>query len=169
MSDQYDPEALRSAEEDIRERLRGHAVDLDVQEATSNLYRAATVLSRSAEKEILADEDLSWSGFTVLWVLWVWGEMGSTRLASELGLTMGTLTGVRKGLEAQSLVETRPDSDDGRRRLISLTTEGAEVIERTYPRFNLWAKELFGDLSAEEVRLLSGLLQTIIVAPSRRS
>lgn len=162
---QYDPEALRRAEEDISTRLAGHDVDLDVQEATSNLYRAATVLSRTAEKEIMAGEDLSWTGFTVLWVLWVWGEMGSSRLAAELGLTLGTLTGVRKGLEAQGLVSTRPGADDARRRMISLTPAGEALIERTYPRFNRWARELMGDLTAEEIRLLARLLQSIIVGP----
>lgn len=167
MTHQYDPDALRAAEEDIRRRLTGHDVDLDIQEATSNLYRAATVMSRTAEKDILADEELSWSGFTVLWVLWVWGEMGSTRLAGELGLTMGTLTGVRKGLEAQHLVSTRTDAADGRRRLISLTGDGTALIERVYPRFNTWARDLLSDLSPEEVRLLSRLLQAVIVAPAR--
>ncbi|MEL7208787.1 MAG: MarR family transcriptional regulator [Actinomycetota bacterium] len=169
MTNDYDPEALRAAEEDIRRRLLGHDVDLDIQEATSNLYRAATVMSRSAEKDVLAGEELSWSGFTVLWVLWVWGEMGSSRLATELGLTMGTLTGVRKGLEAQDLVSTRTDAEDGRRRLISLTERGTAVIERVYPRFNRWAADLLADLSADEVRLLSRLLQTIIVAPAGRA
>ena len=169
MPHEYDPEALRAAEADIRHRLVGHDVDLIVQEATSNLYRAATVMSRSAEKEITSAEDLSWTGFTVLWVLWVWGEMGSSRLAAELGLTLGTLTGVRKGLEAQGLVAIRPGDDDARRRLISLTEKGERVIERTYPRFNRWARDLMGDLSGDEVVLLARLLRSIIVAPSLRS
>ena len=166
---EYDPEALREAEQDIQRRLAGHEVDLEIEEATSNLYRAATVLSRTAEKEIMAAEDLSWSGFAVLWVLWVWGEMPSSRLAAELGMTLGTLTGVRKGLEREGLVTGRVDPDDARRRLIALTAEGTAVIERTYPRFNRWASELFGGLSAEEIRELSRLLRAIIVAPSART
>ena len=100
----YNPEALVEAETDIRSRLAGHAVDIEVQRTLSNLYRAATVVSRSAEREILAEKNLSWSAFTVLWVLWVWGEMDSSQLAGEVGLTLGTLTGVRKGLESQGWV-----------------------------------------------------------------
>ncbi|MEM8923693.1 MAG: MarR family transcriptional regulator [Actinomycetota bacterium] len=168
MPHDYDPDALRQAQDDIRSRLHGHAVDLDVEEATSNLYRAATVLSRTAEKDIMAGEGLSWSGFSVLWVLWIWGEMPSSRLAAELGLTPGTLTGVRTGLQEAGLVTSRSDADDGRRKLVSLTAEGTALIERTYPRFNRWAGELLGDLSSDEVRLLAKLLRAIIVAPSAR-
>ncbi|MEM9131434.1 MAG: MarR family transcriptional regulator [Actinomycetota bacterium] len=166
---EFDPDALREARQDIESRISGQDVDLDVEEAVSNIYRAATVLSRTAEKEIMSVEDLSWSGFSVLWVLWVWGEMDSSRLAAELGLTLGTVTGVRKGLEANGLAACRTDPDDGRRRLISLTSEGEQVIERTYPRFNRWAAELLGGLSADEVQLLAKLLRTVIVAPAERT
>ncbi|MCP4086417.1 MAG: MarR family transcriptional regulator [Actinomycetia bacterium] len=47
------------------------------------------------------------------------GETDSTRLAAELGLTPGTVTGVRTGLEKQGLVTNRPDPSDGRRRVIA--------------------------------------------------
>ncbi len=164
----YNPDALREAKADIERRLDAHDVNLEVEEATSNLYRAATVLSRTAEKEVMSDEDLSWTGFSVLWVLWVWGEMGSSRLAGELGLTLGTLTGVRKGLEGQGLVTSRTDDGDARRRLISLTESGELVIERIYPKFNQWATDLLGDLTPDEIRLLARLLQTIILAPAAR-
>lgn len=165
MPTEYNPKALLEAEEDIRHRLAGHPVDVEVQYAMSNLYRAATVVSRTAEREVLADEDLSWSAFTVLWVLWVWGEMDSSRLAAELGLTLGTLTGVRKGLEVQGLVVSRRDAVDGRRRQISLTTSGEDTIERLYPKFNKWAIGMVSDLTRKQINVLADLLESIILAP----
>ena len=121
---EYDPDALHEAEADIRNRLSGSPVDLEVQRTISNLYRAASVVSRRAEREILSDIGLSWSAFVSLWVLWVWGEMDATRLANEVGLTPGTVTGVRKGLEKQGLVENRRGEDDGRMVFVRLTAEG---------------------------------------------
>jgi MarR family transcriptional regulator, organic hydroperoxide resistance regulator len=163
---EYDPEALLEAEADIRQRLEGQAVDIEVQHAVSNLYRAAAVMSRTAERELFNEEDLSWSGFAVLWVLWIWDDMDSSRLAAELGLTLGTLTGVRKGLEAQGLVEVKRDPGDGRRRVVSLTALGRTTIERVYPKFNGWATDMLGDLSREELTVLSKLLHHIIVRPT---
>ncbi len=162
----YDPDALLKAESDIRSRLEGQPVDLEVERAVSNIYRAATVVSRTAEREVLTEEGLSWSGFAVLWVLWVWGEMDSSRLAAELGLTLGTLTGVRKGLETQGLVKIRRTNRDRRRMHTSLTPEGEEVIQRVFPRFNQRAGAMLGGLTGPQINELATLLQAVIVQPN---
>ncbi len=162
---EYDPDALSAAEADIRKRLTGSPVDLEVQRSISNLYRAASVVSRRAEREILSDLGLSWSAFVSLWVLWVWGEMDATRLANEVGLTPGTVTGVRKGLEKQGLIETRKGEHDGRMVFIKLTNAGDAAFSDLYPRFNAWSSELFVELTAEQTTLLADLLQNVVVAP----
>ncbi|MCB0991273.1 MAG: MarR family transcriptional regulator [Acidimicrobiales bacterium] len=164
---EYDPEAVKAAEADIRQRLSGKPVDMEVQYAISNLYRAATVVSRSAEREVFLPEELSWSAFSVLWVLWVFGEMDSSRLAAELGITQGTVTGVRKGLEKQGLVRSGADPTDGRRRTISLTDAGAAKMERIYPGFNSLMCDLLGDLEPDEINLLAKLLHSVIVRPAK--
>ncbi len=166
MPHEYDPDALLAAESDIRRRLEGKPVDIEVQHAISNLYRAATVVSRSAEREVLAAANLSWSGFTVLWVLWVWGRMDSTRLAGELGLTAGSLTGIRRGLEKQGLVSVSRDPDDGRRMQTILTPAGEKVIERVYPQFNSWAASMLDGLQRNQINELATLLQAVVVRPS---
>lgn len=162
---EYDPDALIAAEADIRKRLSNSPVDLEVQRTISNLYRAASVLSRRAEREILGDLNLSWSAFVSLWVLWVWGEMDATRLANEVGITPGTMTGVRKGLEKQGFIENRKGESDGRMVFIQLTTEGNRIFSELYPRFNHWSTNLFGELSANQTTALADLLQLIVVSP----
>ncbi len=162
---EYDPDALSEAEADIRKRLSGSPVDLEIQRTISNLYRAASVVSRRAEREILSDLNLSWSAFVSLWVLWVWGEMDATRLAGEVGLTPGTVTGVRKGLEKEGLIETRRGESDGRMVFIQLTPKGDELFSELYPRFNAWSSELFGGLDDAQTTQLADLLQGIVVAP----
>ena len=67
--------------------------------AVSNIYRAANVIRNHMERQVLADEDLSWAAFTVLFVLWIWGDQQTRHLAAEAGVTKGTLTGVLKTLE----------------------------------------------------------------------
>lgn len=166
MPHEFDPDALRSAEADIQRRLADRPVDIEVQRATSNLYRAASVVSRRAEREMLTPMGLSWSAFVSLWVLWVWGEMDATRLAHEVGLTPGTVTGVRKGLEKQGLVETRRADDDARRVLVRLTERGDATFNEFYPRFNAWIGDLFGDLTPEATTQLADLLERVILRPT---
>jgi DNA-binding MarR family transcriptional regulator len=166
---EYDPDALTEAEADIRKRLAGSQVNLEVQRAISNLYRAASVVSRRAEREILSDLNLSWSAFVSMWVLWVWGEMDATRLANEVGLSPGTVTGVRKGLEKQGFIETRRGEDDGRMVFIQLTNAGTAAFSELYPRFNKWSTESFAELSDDQTSTLADLLQGIIVSAPNES
>lgn len=163
---EYNPEALSNAEADIRQRLAGQPVDLEVQRGLSNLYRAATVVSRTAEREVLSGHGLSWSAFLVMWVLWVWGEMDSTQLAGEVGLTPGTVTGVRKGLEQQGWIAARRGEDDGRKVMIRPTDAGIAMFDELYPRFNAWAVDHFGALSATDTSQLADLLEHVILHPA---
>jgi MarR family transcriptional regulator, organic hydroperoxide resistance regulator len=70
--------------------------------AVSDIYRAANVIRHHMEQKVLADEDLSWAAFTVLFVLWIWGDQRTRHLAAEAGVTKGTLTGVLKTLEKRA-------------------------------------------------------------------
>ncbi|HEY3955550.1 MAG TPA: hypothetical protein VGM53_19430 [Streptosporangiaceae bacterium] len=87
---------LVQAERDIRARIGGQPLDFAAMAAVSNIYRAANVVRNRMERDVLADEDLSWAAFTVLWI---WGEQQTRHLAVEAGVTKGTLTGVLKTLE----------------------------------------------------------------------
>ena len=51
------------------------------------------------------------------------------RLASELGLSAGTVSLRIDRLEQRGLAQRRPDPDDGRGALVSLTDRGRELFE----------------------------------------
>ena len=90
---------LVQAERDIRARIGEQELDFAAMAAVSNIYRAANAIRHHMEQKVLADEDLSWAAFTVLFVLWIWGDQQTRHLADEAGVTKGTLTGVLKTLE----------------------------------------------------------------------
>ena len=106
---------LVQAERDIRARIGGQPLDFAAMAAVSNIYRAANVIRNRLERQILAGEDLSWAAFTVLFVLWIWGDQQTRHLADEAGVTKGTLTGVLKTLEKRGLTRRRAHEADGRR------------------------------------------------------
>jgi len=130
--------------------------------AVSNIYRAANVIRNHMERKVLADEDLSWAAFTVLFVLWIWGDQQTRHLAEEAGVTKGTLTGVLKTLEKRRLTRRRAHQGDGRLVLVSLEPKGLAVIERLFPAFNMSETQVSAGLSEREQSQLAGLLRKII-------
>ena len=150
------------AEHDIRGRIGDQHLDFAAMAAVSNIYRAANVIRNHMERKILADEDLSWAAFTVMFVLWIWGDQQTRYLAAEAGVTKGTLTGVLKTLEKRGLVRRHAHESDGRLVLVSLEPKGRGVIERLFPAFNMGEAFVSASLSEHEKEQLASLLRTII-------
>ena len=157
-----DSEDFLAAEWDIRQKLGDRELDFDSLHAISNIYRAATAVRRQAEREVLARHNLSWGGFTILWVLWVWGQMDTARLASECGLAKGTLTGMLSTLERQQLVERERVETDRRKVTVALTSDGLVLIEDLFPRFNAFETAMSEGLSVEQKREMARLLRKVI-------
>jgi MarR family transcriptional regulator, organic hydroperoxide resistance regulator len=153
---------LVQAERDIRERIGDQHLDFAAMAAVSNIYRAANVVRNHMERKVLADEDLSWAAFTVLFVLWIWGEQQTRHLAVEAGVTKGTLTGVLKTLEKRGLTKRQAHDEDGRLVLVSLEPKGEAVIQRLFPAFNASETQVSSALSDREKNQLAGLLRKIV-------
>ena len=153
---------LVRAERDIRNRIGEQPLDFAAMAAVSNIYRAANVIRNHLERKVLADEDLSWAAFTVLFVLWIWGDQQTRHLAAEAGVTKGTLTGVLKTLEKRGLARRRSHEDDGRLVLVGLEPKGVAVIERLFPAFNLGEALVSSSLTEPEKEQLATLLRKII-------
>jgi MarR family transcriptional regulator, organic hydroperoxide resistance regulator len=153
---------LVRAERDIRSRIGEQHLDFAAMAAVSNIYRAANVIRNHMERNVLADEDLSWAAFTVLFVLWIWGEQQTRHLAAEAGVTKGTLTGVLKTLEKRGLTRRRAHHEDGRLVLVSLEPKGLAVIERLFPAFNMSETQVSSALTEREKGQLASLLRKII-------
>jgi DNA-binding MarR family transcriptional regulator len=158
------PRDLVQAERDIRSRIGDHPLDFAAMAAVSNIYRAANVVRNHMERTVLADEDLSWGAFTVMFVLWIWGDQQTRHLAAEAGITKGTLTGVLKTLEKRGLTRRRAHEADGRLVLVGLEPKGLAVIERLFPAFNMGEAQVSAGLTEREKHRLASLLRKIIRA-----
>src|SRR5580700_9583331 len=153
---------LVQAERDIRARIGKRHLDFAAMAAVSNIYRAANVVRNHMERKVLADEDLSWAAFTVLFVLWIWGDQQTRHLAEEAGVTKGTLTGVLKTLEKRGFTRRRAHQEDGRLVLVSLEPKGLAAIERLFPAFNMSETYVSAGLTEREQGQLAALLRKII-------
>lgn len=82
-------------------------------------------------------------------------------LCRELGLDPGYLSRILASLEQQALLEkVRPDND-GRQRLLQLTSEGRNAFAFLDQRSRDEVSEMLNDLSEEEQRSLLKAMQTI--------
>ena len=158
------PEVVLQVERDITVRLKGQHFDFTAMSAISNVYRAGTAVRNHMERTVLADYDLSWVAFTVLWVLWIWGVQETGHVAEEAGVTKGTLTGVIKTLQSRKLVRRLPHKDDRRRVSIGLSATGERLIEELFPLFNHQEHAVVSVLSVSEQRELARLLRKITQA-----
>ncbi len=153
---------LIRAERDVQERVGDLDVDLTSLAAVSNIFRAANKARYHLERTVLAEQDLSFTAFTVLWVLWVWGEQEARHLAVEAGISKGTLTGVMTTLERRGYVKRSPHPTDKRLVLVKSTELGDDVIADLYPRFNAEEARVADGLSEEEKRTLAKSLRTVL-------
>jgi DNA-binding MarR family transcriptional regulator len=157
---------LVEAERDVQARLveEGVGVQVDVASlaAVSNVFRVATTVRNHMERTVLARADLSFTAFTVLWVLWVWGEQEARHVAEESGISRGTLTGVATTLEARGLVRRRQRPDDRRSVLLAATADGEALVRSLYPAFNAEEAKVTAALSTEQKEALADALRVVL-------
>lgn len=158
----HDEGELRQAELDVTAALGGLPLDFRSLLAVSNIFRAATAVRNHMERTILAEQQISWSAFVVLFVLRVWGPQESHRLAAEVGITSGTLTGVLNTLERRGLVTRKDHATDGRRVIVAATRTGKAAAERIIPEFNAHESLVTQSLTEDQRDTLSALLRSVL-------
>ena len=154
--------SVTRAEREARKRVEALGIDVDAYAAVSNIFRVANAVRNYTERNLLSEFNLTFSGFTVLWVLWVWGPKESYALAEESGISKSTLTGVVKTLERLGLATRRPHASDGRRVLVRATRKGMTAMRRIFPRFNEIEALVTRDLSSGEKENLARTLRIML-------
>lgn len=163
----HDPEVVLEAERDIRSRLEGRPIDFEALLAVSNIYRAANAVRNRMEREVLGPAGLSWGGFTILFVLWVWGDQETGDLAEAAGLAKGTLSGMLRTLERSGLVSRSTHDSDKRRVVVRLEDDGERRIEEVFPEFNRHEAMFTERLEPHERRELARLLRQVTATADR--
>lgn len=120
----------------LRRRMENMPFDLTAMTMVANIHRAATAFRNRVEQDLLSRYDLSWSGFTALYVLWIWGPTEANQLAVDVGVSPPTVTGLLSTLSERGLVHRNKPEYDRRRWVISLTDVGLETVEKVFPLFH---------------------------------
>jgi DNA-binding MarR family transcriptional regulator len=155
-------EQLLPEEVDVLARTAGRELDTSAMFVVQDVFRAAAALRSRLEVAALQDESLTWSGFTMLFCLWVWGAQETRDLALRMGVSRPTVSGVTDTLERRGLVERRTHAEDGRLRSVALTASGESTFEDLFPRFNAEESLACAGLGGEQRAQLAGLLRALV-------
>ena len=161
-------DGLLPAERKIVEELGHLPLDFRAMWAISNVFRSGAALRRHLESTVLAADRLSWTAFTALWVLWIWGEMEARDFAAAVGISRPTATGVLSTLQRRRFVKRRKGSKDGRVVLVSLTPSGRRKIEALFPRFNAEEVRVASVLPGEDQDRLAKMLRELLAGVDTR-
>lgn len=136
---------LAETERAMRQHVESLGLDFEAAMAVSSIYRAANAVRAYASNEVLRPYDLTWTGFVVMWVVWIFDGMETRHAAEAAAISKATLTGVVRTLEGKGLIRKQGREDDRRLVELHLTDDGKRLMEELYPRFNaLEAKVVAG-------------------------
>ncbi|MDP9864973.1 MULTISPECIES: MarR family winged helix-turn-helix transcriptional regulator [Streptosporangium] len=141
--------------------------DLDVEplQVLSRVSRLARHLDR-ARRASFAEHDLENWEFDVLTALRRAGEpyeLSPGALLRATLVTSGTMTNRIDRLAAAGLVRRRPDPEDRRGVLVSLTDAGRSRVDSAFADLLRRERELLASLGKHEQQALAGLLRTLLV------
>ncbi|WTX00640.1 MarR family winged helix-turn-helix transcriptional regulator [Streptomycetaceae bacterium NBC_01309] len=153
---------ITETEKVVQARLGDIPLRREQMAAVSNIYRAATAVRQHLENSVLREAELTWTAFTVLWEVWIWGESETRHVAEEAGISKGTLTGVARTLETRGLLKRTQHASDGRLVLLALTPAGEELMARVFPAFNAEEAFVTDDLTPDECLDLAAGLRKIV-------
>jgi MarR family transcriptional regulator, organic hydroperoxide resistance regulator len=137
-------------------------LNLPAAAAVSSLYRAANAVRVHLTNSVLRERGLTWTGFVVLWVVWIWDGMETRRAAESAAISKATLTGVVKTLEARGLITRRVSATDRRLVNLELTPAGVILMKELYPIFNAAEAEAVAGLSPRSLAQLTNSLRSIV-------
>nr|ATZ76160.1 MarR family transcriptional regulator [uncultured Acidithrix sp.] len=153
---------LAETEKTMEARLSGLPIDFVAQSAIANLYRAANSTRKYFTNTVLRPIGLSWTGFVVLWVVWIWDGIEVRHASEEAGISKSTLSGVIKTMEARGFIERITDQTDRRLVHLKVTESGTEVVTDLFPKFNQQETFAVSCLSRSSIESFTTNLRQII-------
>lgn len=161
MTDQH---TLVETERAMQSQVASLELDFEAARAISSIYRAANAVRTHVTNEVLRPSGITWTGFVVLWVVWIWDGMETRHAADSAAISKATLTGVVKTLEARGWIEKRGREDDRRLVELHLTRSGKKLMAELYPKFNAVEARVVVGLSPERQSEMTASLRAIVNA-----
>ncbi|UJH70838.1 MarR family winged helix-turn-helix transcriptional regulator [Ornithinimicrobium sp. INDO-MA30-4] len=154
--------SLAESEEAMRAKVGNLPIDFASARAVSTLYRAANAARTKLTNSVLREHDITWTGWVVLWVVWIWDGLETRRAAEAAGISKATLTGVVNTLVTRGWLDRARGTEDKRMVNLSLTPAGSELVQTIFEKFNAVEAQLVSQISPERLEEMTAGLRQIV-------
>lgn len=139
---------------------KGTTEEVNTLNAFIKLMRASESVNARLNRN-LADAGLTVSQFGILEALLHLGPQNQKRLGEKLLKSGGNITLVIDNLEKNELVERKPDPNDRRAVIITLTPEGKKFIKKFFPKHLEKIVDEFAILTEKEKKDLANICKKL--------
>jgi DNA-binding MarR family transcriptional regulator len=134
-------------------------------EIVENILKLADKLFRkllpTVPRELL-ELDMTMPQLKIMVILFINGPMRMSALALDLGVTLGTTTGLVDRLVERDVVVREGQRDDRRVVLCRLSDEGQKTVSRIWESARNNSRQLLEALDTETLQTFIGVLQTML-------
>ena len=128
----------------------------------SNAFRFTSIFRNFSENQVLKEFNLSFSGFTVVWVLWVWGDLETAKLAKNAGIAKRTLTVILITLEKHGYCQRLDHPNDARRVVVHIKKPCEELMEKVFSKYHKIEDFAVSELTSDEFETTIVSLRTML-------
>ena len=132
-----------------------------LEDQVGHLLRRAHQRHAAIFQETIGDAQLTPLQFAALAKLDDLGEVSQNELGRRTAMDAATMQGVIKRLLARGLIDRKPDPEDRRRVVLSLTADGRALIAAAKPNGHAITDETLAGLSDAERRSFLSLLKRL--------
>ena len=133
-------------------------LDLEAMRLVLLLHRVTNALVYDLESRVHRPAGWSWSGFRLLFAVWISGPIDGKTAAALSGMSRAAVSNLVNTLERDGLVHRDPDPEDARAVQLRLTERGERALRDTFRDHNAREAAWAGALTPQERRMLVGLL-----------
>jgi len=126
------------------------------------ITRLTSIIKNYSEKNLFKEFNLSFSGFVVMRLIWVWGDLETAKLAKNAGIAKSTLSGILITLEKHGYCQRVPHSDDARKVVVHITSAGEKLMEKLFPKFHEIEDLAVSELTDEEFETTIDSFRTML-------
>jgi len=116
---------------------------------------------RAKELQYIGSFEITMNQFEVLEVLYHRGDLNIGSITKLIMSTPGNVTVVVRNLKRDGYIDSYPDPNDKRASILSITTQGKEIIEALFPQHAKNFESYFEALDEEETETLFMLLRKL--------
>ena len=132
-----------------------------LEDQVGHLLRRAHQRHAAIFQEMIGDAQLTPLQFAALVKLNDLGEVSQNELGRRTAMDAATMQGVIKRLLARGLIDRKPDPEDRRRVVLSLTVDGGGLIAAAMPNGHAITDETLAGLNDAERRAFLSLLKRL--------